>query len=326
MTGKERALAKVVANGVRLNVTDIPSRRKDLPESEQTPTVFVHGLAASSAFWFGAGAPFLAIAGPGVLYDLRGHGKSETPSSGYSVHDMSADLIGLIDHYGYQKVNLVAHSFGGMIALLTALKHPDRVASLTLADVRVRPIQTKLSIRAQSIPPALEKRLEGFGINLNTISDSDDGISYLNAVAKIQVAAGDDATEILNTLYRHPRLFKSPRNAMKWIALTENASIVSNLKHETPFDVSDLMELALPMLILAGGESPTLNSAKVMARLCPHAIFHEIPGVGHFFPVSAPKLFVRPTLRFLRAVNRNDPRLLSRQNAGHTQSSQSSRS
>ncbi len=299
----------VVANGVRFNVLNIPSRLKSPAQSEQTPTVFVHGLAASSAFWYGAGATFLSIVGPGLLYDLRGHGKSETPSSGYGVHDLSADLLGLMDHFGYAKANIVAHSFGGMVALVTAMTHPERVNSLILADVRVRPLQTRLEIRAHSLPKAIEQKLEKHGISLASISNTDDGLNYLNAVARIQVATGEDATEILTALYRHPRLFKSMRNARKWIALTENASIVANLTEKSPFDASDLSNLSLPMLILVGGDSPTLNSARAMARLCPHAIYRELPDVGHFFPVSNPRLFVRPAIRFLRAVNRDDARV-----------------
>lgn len=58
------------------------------------------------------------------------------------------------------------------------------------------------------------------------------------------------------------------------------------------------------MLIMVGGQSNTLPSAREMARLCPHALFHEVPDVGHFFPMSQPRLFLRPALRFLNAVNR----------------------
>ncbi|MHC0053393.1 alpha/beta fold hydrolase [Actibacterium sp. D379-3] len=302
-------MARVAANGVTLNVTEIEPRTRGRYSADEVPVICVHGLAASSAFWYGAGAPFMALIGPTMLYDLRGHGKSGTTDTGYSVTNMVADLIALMDARGIRKAHLIAHSFGGMIVLLCALKHPERVASLTLADVRVRPIQTNLSIRAKTIPPALERRLEEYGIDLSAISQSDDGIGYLNAVAKIQVAAGAEATELLIALYRHPRLFKSLKNARKWIQLTENASLVKDLKDESAFVPADLKKIKQPILILVGQESPTLTSARTLARLCSHAILEEIPNAGHFFPASHPKLFLRPTLRFLRAVNRGDPRL-----------------
>ena len=299
----------VVANGVRLNVTEIPARRSRPGDRAQIPTIFIHGLAASSAFWYGAGASVISVLGPCILYDLRGHGKSETPDSGYAVTDMAADLIGLLDHFGYDRVNLVAHSFGGMIALYAALEHPDRVASLSLVDVRVRPLQSKLAIKARKIAPAIARRLEAVGIKPESLADNGDGIHYLNAVARIQVAAGDEAGEFLNAIYQHAKLFKSPRNARKWIALTENAAIVASLKDESAFDAKDIARLSLPMMILVGQESPTLNSARAVREMCQHAVYHEVPGMGHFFPVSSPRQFVRPALRFLRAVSKGNPKL-----------------
>lgn len=300
----------VVANGVRLNVTEFPSRRRESGAMDSIPTICIHGLAASSAFWFGAGAKMLSLGGPVLLYDLRGHGKSETPQRGYALEILSDDVVALMDHYGYERVNLVAHSFGGMIALYTALRHPERIASLTMVDVRVRPIQKTLALRTLEVSETLQKRLEAIGIPLSSISNYDDGINYLNAVARIQVAAGDEANEILTELYQHPRLFKSLRNAQKWIDLSENPAVVANLKAKAPFGKDEISSIKAPILILAGGNSPTLGSAQTMSELCPHAVFHEIPDVGHFFPVSNPRLFLRPTLRFLRAVLRQDPRLL----------------
>lgn len=299
----------VVANGVRLNVLAVPSRRRKVAQKNQVPTVFIHGLAASSAFWHGAGANVLSVLGPCILYDLKGHGRSENPGSGYAVPDMAADLFAILDHFEFPTANIVAHSFGGMIALYAALKAPERVKSLTLADVRVRPLQKKLAIKSLDIAPGLRKRLEELGIAPGSVVSTDDGINYLNAVARIQVAAGDDANAILNALYNHPKLFKSPRNARRWIELTEDTSVVAGLKDENAFRAGDLASLEQPMMILVGGNSPMLNSARMLHRLCTHSRFMEIPDMGHFFPISNPRAFLKPTLRFLRAVARDDPRV-----------------
>lgn len=303
-------MAMVVANGVRLSVTEIPSRRRKMPSGDQIPNVFIHGLAASSAFWYGAGAQVFSVLGPSLLYDLRGHGRSEAPDAGYAVPDMVDDLIGLLDHFGYARVNLVSHSFGGMIALLAAVRHPDRVASLTLADVRVRPLQTKIAIKAAKLPTGLKRKLESVGIDPKTVGGTDDGINYLSAVARIQVAAGDQANDILTAIYKHKTLFKSANNARKWIRLSENPKIVADLQDHSSFRAADLRRLSLPMLIMVGAKSPTVNSARALHQICPHARYHEVPDLGHFFPVSSPRNFVRPTLRFLRASNRGDARLL----------------
>lgn len=293
-------MPRIEVNGVTLNVTHMPQQGR---RAAGPPIVYVHGLAASQAFWYMAGAQLLSRLGEGLLYDLRGHGKSGLPESGFGVTTMADDLIGLLDALDVEQAHVVAHSFGGMIALLAALKQPERVRSLVLADVRVRPLQQTLDLPARNIPPKLAGRLKEIGIELQALSDQDDGIDYLKTVARIQLAAGDEANDLLREIYRHPKLFRNQRNAEKWISLTERASFVEDLKHGESFQPRDLAKLTQPMLVLFGGASTTGPSARALARLCPNAILHEIPDVGHFFPMSQPRLFLRPTARFLRAVN-----------------------
>ena len=309
-------MSRVAVNGVTLNVTEMPQRegRRAMGRAGP-PIVMVHGLAASQAFWYAAGAPFLTVLGNVLLYDLRGHGKSETPPTGYGVGDMADDLQSLLDAKGIETAHIVAHSFGGMIALAHALRHPGRVESLTLADVRVRPIQRKLAIPVRQLPPMVEKRLAALGLDLTQVANHDDGIGYLQTVARIEVEAGEEAADLLAELYRHPKLFRSRRNAERWIALTERVSLIADLDRESLFGATDLRRLTLPMLILVGGLSNTVPSAQELARLCPQAILQEVPDVGHFFPMSQPRLFLRPTLRFIRSVNRGSVAVLAGQRA-----------
>jgi len=303
-----------------LSVTVLPGRSEgkekrrlmaDRTGAGDNAIVVVHGLAASQAFWYAAGAPFMTVLGPCLLYDLRGHGKSEMPASGYGVNNMVADLKGLLSAKGIERAHLVAHSFGGMIAIAYALAHPEKVESLTLADVRVRPLQGKITLPVRNIPPSVERRLAAIGLDLAEVTQQDDGIGYLSTVARIEVHAGDEASELLSALYRHPKLFRSRRNAERWITLTEKVSLIADLNEETIFNATDLPKLRMPMLIMAGGLSNTMPSAREMARLCPHALFHEVPDVGHFFPMSQPRLFLRPAMRFLRAVNTKKPYVLN---------------
>ena len=295
-------MGRVSVNGVMLNVTGIPQRARR--RKPGLPIVLIHGLAASSAFWYAAGAPFLALMGPCLAYDLRGHGKSATPETGYSVYAMMHDLEALLDQKGIGRAHLVAHSFGGMIALLYTLTHPQRVASLSLVDVRIRPLQAAVEVEAQEIPAGVARRLRELGVDVEAIANADDGIDYLKSVAHIQIAAGAEANEMLTALYRHPRLFRTAKAAEKWIDLTGRASLVTDLKREASFGAADLKGLDLPMQILVGERSTTRPSAEALYRLCPHAEMELVPKVGHFFPISHPKLFLRPTLRFLRRAGK----------------------
>lgn len=299
-------MGRIAVNDVMLNITELAPSTGPGAEAGTTPIVMIHGLAASSAFWYVAGAPRLAALGPVLLYDLRGHGKSDTPASGYGVLSMADDLAALLDVRQIASAHLVAHSFGGMIALLYALRHPERVASLVIIDTRVRPIQASLSIPRARIKPGIARRLATLGIDVDAISDANDGVDYLMSVARIQIAAESDADEILSALYSHPQLFRSRSNAERWVRLIENASLVSDLAREATFGRRDLHRITQPMLVLVGARSPTVPSARALHRLCPGAVLRVVPDVGHFFPMSSPELFVRPTLRFLRAVQRGD--------------------
>lgn len=89
------------------------------------PLIFMlHGLVSGSiATWYFNYAPALARHYRVVLFDLRGHGKSERSTSGYDLHTMASDLRELINHYcdaypdAESRVHLVGHSFGALVAL-----------------------------------------------------------------------------------------------------------------------------------------------------------------------------------------------------------------
>jgi pimeloyl-ACP methyl ester carboxylesterase len=65
------------------------------------------------------------------LPDLRAALAGDLSSVPYTLSDMAADAVGLLDALGFGKVHVVGASMGGQIAQMMAIKHPDRVASLT---------------------------------------------------------------------------------------------------------------------------------------------------------------------------------------------------
>jgi 3-oxoadipate enol-lactonase len=97
------------------------------------PLVLLHGLGEGSADWDGV-APAFARHWRVYALDLRGHGRSDWPGA-YSVELMRADVLGFLDALGLDRVDLIGHSMGGLVACLLAQESPERVRALILEDI-----------------------------------------------------------------------------------------------------------------------------------------------------------------------------------------------
>lgn len=117
-------------SGVRLNVERLGPRGG--------PTVvFVHGILGDdlSSYYFTVASMFAAAGHDVVLYDQRGHGRSDRPASGYTLAHFTDDLSTVLDRQGVTApVYLVGNSFGGSVVLDFTLRHPDRVAGAVVVE------------------------------------------------------------------------------------------------------------------------------------------------------------------------------------------------
>jgi pimeloyl-ACP methyl ester carboxylesterase len=97
------------------------------------PVVLVCGCGQPALAWHLGLGPKLAAAGYRVVtFDNRGVAPSSSPPAPYSIDDMVADTIGLLDHLGLETVRIAGHSMGGWIAETIATRHPDRVRAAAL--------------------------------------------------------------------------------------------------------------------------------------------------------------------------------------------------
>jgi pimeloyl-ACP methyl ester carboxylesterase len=99
-----------------------------------TPLVLLHGLTANAACFeglVGAGLPRVRRT---LSIDLRGRGESDKPAEGYSIADHAADVLRVVDAVDARRAVLCGHSFGGLLAMYLASRHPERFERLIVAD------------------------------------------------------------------------------------------------------------------------------------------------------------------------------------------------
>lgn len=130
------------------------------PGPDSTSTVLaVHGITATHMTWVG-----LAEAGPGldiIAPDLRGRGRSNHLPGPTGLAHHADDLARVLDHHDQDRVVVAGHSMGGLISVVFADRHPDRVERLVLIDgglpLYPLPDMTPEQTMRQTLGPALDR-------------------------------------------------------------------------------------------------------------------------------------------------------------------------
>ncbi|MBW2432441.1 MAG: alpha/beta fold hydrolase, partial [Deltaproteobacteria bacterium] len=116
----------IEANGINIHC--------ELSGKKNAPVVVLgHSLACSQVMWWPQ-LELLETHFQVLRYDTRGHGQTEAPPDAYTLEQLVADAIGMLDAFRLDQVNWVGLSMGGMVGQGVALDHPDRLHSLVLAD------------------------------------------------------------------------------------------------------------------------------------------------------------------------------------------------
>jgi pimeloyl-ACP methyl ester carboxylesterase len=260
------------------------------------PIVLIHGLAASSAFWFGV-TQCLGASRPTLLFDLRGHGRSSVTVEGYSAARMAQDLLELLDFIGIESVILAGHSFGGSVALHTTLQHPERVRCLVLADVRLRLFQSRLT---PSLWPKWQQRrdqLRELGLIMRD-NELEAGVRMLTALARLSLDRRSDEdlpAWVVSFFGRRQSRFAAAR----WLHLVEQTTILKEFTEEGWLTPEALKTCSKPLLALYADESPLMTSGVKLKELRPDTKLQTVAEAGHFFPAVKPKRFVEALDAFL---------------------------
>ncbi len=239
-------MPQVRANGLDFHVQVLHGGPEGESGVHRPKVVMLHGLVIDNlSSWYYTIAHPLALGADVHLYDLRGHGRSSQPASGYSVEENVDDLVALLDHWDIDEpVHLFGNSFGGVVALAMAHRHPERVASLFL-------IEAHFAVEGWGEHMAGSLALAAFGLDEDAVQ------SWLD----------ENADRKLSRLAKRSERF-----------LTET-SLIDDLQAEEPIDW--LPEIACPTLALYGSESDILDRARELEAKVPGCELEIVPGSSH---------------------------------------------
>jgi pimeloyl-ACP methyl ester carboxylesterase len=117
----------VLADGVRLSV-------RHWPAGDGRPFLLLHGLKSNARMWDDVADRLAAAGHPVYALDMRGHGASDLPETGYDNDTVMADLLTVCRELRLTGALVAGHSWGGNLAVRLAAEHPETVTGLALVD------------------------------------------------------------------------------------------------------------------------------------------------------------------------------------------------
>lgn len=225
--------------------------------------------------------------------DLRGWGWSEAPQGDYAKPTLAADILALMDAEGLDSVRLIGHDWGGYVAFLLALEHPERVERLVGLDIappwlgppRLRHLGLPLfaSYQALLATPLLGPR---------TMTTSRRFIRMF-----IRAGSGPGANWHDRDLDAYADVLREPARAR-----ASSACYRTFLTREFPAAMRDgyqPTDLEVPSLLVMGGAS-ALRWA-LDPQPSENLRVETISGAGHFLPEEAPGRVLALATPFLAA-------------------------
>ncbi|MEX0847588.1 MAG: alpha/beta fold hydrolase [Ilumatobacteraceae bacterium] len=215
-----------------------------------------------------------------VALDNRGAGRSDKPFGHYSLEQMADDAISVLDAVGSDRAHVVGASMGGAIAQIVALKHPDRMLSLTLACTACRN------------HPWREELLTSWATRASEL-----GMGAMTREAARWVIG--------------PRSFRRLLPAFGWLGPLAMGrpthAFVAQVRAILATDeamADQLSSITVPALVMVGNQdilTPRGDSEEIADRL-PNAELVVISGAAHGFMVEHATTFNRVLLEFLGRV------------------------
>jgi 3-oxoadipate enol-lactonase len=236
----------------------------------------IQGLGADKNLWI---LQRLALASRyrTIALDNRGAGRSDKPYGTYSLMQMVDDTIAVMDHAGAEDAHVVGASMGGVIAQILALRHPDRVRSLTLACTACQQHPWRQDLLTEWSEVARDRGMRAMTSNAArwTIGP--------RSLRRISPAIG----------WLGPLALSRPTHAFA----AQVGAILS-----APEDLAgELSKIEVPTLVMVGNQDilTPRGDAEELAERIPTAELVVISGAAHGFMIEHATTFNRILLEFL---------------------------
>jgi len=243
--------------------------------TDRPPILIAHGLYGSARNW-GVIAKRLSDRGQVIAVDMRNHGQSPR-SDTHRYEDLADDLAEVIVAQGGQ-VDVIGHSMGGKSAMMLALRHPQAIRRLVIADIA--PVAY-----THSQMPFIEAMR---AVDLSTVDRRSDAEAQL---------ADLGVEKALQSFFTQSLDIKEKRWLLNLDALADNmAHIMSFPETDANWDGR--------ALFLSGGASDYVRPEHRdrIKTLFPGARFAKLPGAGHWLHADDPRGFEAAVRVFLDAA------------------------
>jgi proline iminopeptidase len=236
-----------------------------------------------------------------ILFDQRGTGLSDAAidSANINVTTFIADIEAVRRHFGIEQMNLLGHSWGGILAMYYALRHPEQLRSLVLCSTTAS-VEAFDEMRANYATRRTEEdqvALEEIG-GSEAFNNGDPGAWERFWRIWFRSYFADPAEADRMDLFFPPRTIQNCGSVAGLVL----GSIGSFDLHE------ELAAVRCPTLILHGMADPMPASyAERIHDAMPGSELVLAPAVGHWFFVDGTEIFTERVLDFLRQIPKSGP-------------------
>ncbi|MDZ4169706.1 MAG: alpha/beta fold hydrolase [Coriobacteriia bacterium] len=235
--------------------------------------VLVHGITTYSFLWEGVAEP-LEEEFDVIAVDLLGCGDSDMPLDvSYAIQDHADRLYEFVTALGVERFHLVGHDLGGGVAQIFAVRHPEMLLDLTVANSVAYdfwPVQPITALRTPIIRQLLMATFD---------------MGTFRLVIKRGVYHTERVDDALMAKFQRPLSTTEGRQAfMHFARCLDN--------HNLTDIADDIHALPMPVLIIRGDADPFLSaeiSEKLHANI-PGSRLEHIPTASHFVQIDEPEI------------------------------------